>query len=383
MPAVMPAIMPAIMTSHSYEPSQKLARSPRPRWVLVMQAGFWRLLMRIGMLLHKTAPPRPPAPDFVRVIDASVSSKPGQISLHFYVPPAWHRTARSGDGHSYPLVVNFHGGGFTLGRATDDARWCSAVVARVGAVVVSVGYRLAPEHAFPTAVEDGADAVLHLARRAAEFGLDVQRIALTGFSSGANMCFTVPLRLQQELELEGATDGELRRASVVSSLRPPLQKALSQGRVVTASDTHIAVRAVVAWYPPVDYTRSRAERRATAHRLDQQLPQIFTDLFDESYLQPPTMDMAHPFLSPGAAPNHMLSGLPEELVILACEWDMLLDETERFVERLRNEVGKTVHFTVVEGVPHAFDKAPNPFKQPPQVAEVYAQACEQLARLLA
>jgi acetyl esterase/lipase len=375
----MPAIMPAIMPSHSYEPSQKLARSPRPRWLLIMQAGFWRMLMQIGMFLHRVSPPRPPSPDFVRVIDSSMSKTAGQISLYFYVPRAWHRTSRSGEGHSYPLVVNFHGGGFTLGRGTDDARWCSAVVERVGAVVVSVGYRLAPEHAFPTAVEDGADAVLQLAQRAGEWGLDVQRIALTGFSSGANMCFTVPLRLQQELELEG----EERRASVGSSLRPPLQKALSRGRVVTASDTRIAVRAVVAWYPPVDYTRSRAERRATARRLDQQLPQIFTDLFDESYLQPPTMDMAHPFLSPGAAPKHMLSGLPEELVILACEWDMLLDETERFVARLRDEVGKTVHFTVVEGAPHGFDKAPNPFKQPPQVAEVYAEACEQLKRLLA
>jgi acetyl esterase/lipase len=378
----MAAVMPAIIQSHSYEPSQKLSRSPRPQWLLITQAGFWRLLMRIGMILHKISPPRPPSPDFVHVIDSSVSATPGQISLHFYVPRAWHRTRRSGDGHSYPLVVNFHGGGFTLGCATDDSRWCSTVVERVGAVVVSVGYRLAPEHAFPTAVEDGADAVLHLARRAGEWGLDVQRIALTGFSSGANMCFTVPLRLQQELELEGA-EGEMRRASVVGSLRPPLQKALSRGRVVTASETRIAVRAVVAWYPPVDYTRSRAERRATARRLDQQLPQIFTNLFDESYLQPPTMDMAHPFLSPGAAPKHMLAGLPQDLVILACEWDMLLDETERFVERLRDEVGKTVHFSVVEGVPHGFDKAPNPFRQPPQVAEVYAEACEQLKRLLA
>jgi acetyl esterase/lipase len=350
--------------------------------MLIMQAGFWRMLMRIGMLLHKISPPRPPSPDFVRVIESTVSAKPGQIKLHFYVPEAWHRTARTREGHHYPLVVNFHGGGFTLGCATDDARWCSAVVEHVGAVVVSVDYRLAPEHAFPTAVEDGADALLHLARGAAEWGIDVQRIAVTGFSSGANMCFTVPLRLQQELELEAA-EGEARRASVVSGLRPPLQKALSRGRVVTASDMCIAVKAVVAWYPPIDYTRSRAERRATARRLDQQLPQIFTDLFDESYLQPPTMDMAHPFLSPGAAPRHMLSGLPEELVVLACEWDMLLDETERFVARLRDEVGKTVHFTVVEGVPHGFDKAPNPFRQPPQIAEVYAEACEQLKRLLA
>jgi acetyl esterase/lipase len=333
------------------------------------------------MFLHKISPPRPPAPAFVQVLETTVSKYPGRIKLHFYVPNEWHRTSSSGERHRYPLVVNFHGGGFTLGRATDDARWCNAVVDQVGAVVVSVDNRLAPEHAFPTAVEDGADAILYLARHADELGLDAQRIAVTGFSSGANMCFTVPLRLQQELDLE-AVEGEMRRHSVISATRPPLQKSLSRGRIITMSHRAIAVKAVVAWYPPVDYTRSRAERRATAKRIDQQLPQIFTDLFDESYLQPPTMDMAHPFLSPGVAPKYMLSGLPEELVIMACEWDMLLDETERFVERLRDEVGKTVYFNVVEGVPHGFDKAPNPFRQPPQVAAVYATACEELKRLL-
>ena len=334
------------------------------------------------MFLHKISPPRPPSPDFVRVIDSTVSATPSQIKLHFYVP-----------GGVAPHLAHARGPPLPPRRQLPRRRLHAGLRDRRRALVQSrrrarrrrrrLG-RLPPRAGapLPGGGRGRRRRLLHLARGAAEWGIDVQRIALTGFSSGANMCFTVPLRLQQELELEAA-EGEARRASVVSGLRPPLQKALSRGRVVSASDMRIAVKAVVAWYPPVDYTRSRAERRATARRLDQQLPQIFTDLFDESYLQPPTMDMAHPFLSPGAAPRHMLSGLPEELVVLACEWDMLLDETERFVARLRDEVGKTVHFTVVEGVPHGFDKAPNPFRQPPQIAEVYAEACEQLKRLLA
>jgi acetyl esterase/lipase len=280
------------------------------------------------------------------------------------------------------VVVNFHGGGFCLGKATDDARWCATVVSEVEAVVVSVDYRLAPEHAFPTAVEDGADAILYLVMNADSLLIDRDRIAVSGFSSGANMCFTVPLRLQEELTLE-AEEGEMRRASVIEARRPPLQKSLTRGRLLVTAKKQISVKAVCAWYPPVDYTRTREQRRATAKRLDQTLPQVFTDLFDESYLQPPTMDMANPYLSPGVAPRHLLSGLPEDIIIFACEWDMLLDETERFKERLVNEIGKTVHYNVVMGVPHGFDKAPNPIRQPPNVMVEYRKACEQLKRLLA
>jgi len=256
------------------------------------------------------------------------------------------------------------------------------VVTEVGAVVVSVDYRLAPEHPFPTAVQDGADALLYLIGHADELCLDVNRIAVSGFSSGANMCFTVPLRFLEELE-EEAAEGEMRRDSVILAHRPALLKALSRGRTLMNVPKQIAVKAICAWYPPVDYTRTRDERKATASRIDQQLPQVFTDLFDESYLQPPTMDMGDPYLSPGVAPNHLLAGLPEEIIIFACEWDMLVDETQTFANRLRDQLGKTVDYNVVAGVPHGFDKAPNPIRQPANVMVEYKKACAQLKRLLA
>ena len=61
---------------------------------------------------------------------------------------------------------------------------------------VSVEYRLAPEDPFLIAVEDGVEALLHLAANANELGLNPQKLALIGFSAGANMAFTMPLRLQ-------------------------------------------------------------------------------------------------------------------------------------------------------------------------------------------
>jgi len=317
---------------------------------------------------------------FKRKIDSTISSKKGTFLLNFYVPKDWHTSQKDHGVKKYPVVVNFHGGGFTLGKATDDARWCDTVVREVGAVVVSVDYRLAPECPFPTAVEDGADAILYLVQHAVQLNLDVENIAVSGFSSGANMCFTVPLRLLEELEKEMAR-GEERHMSVIEGRRPPLQKAFSEGRVLVKARREIRVKAVCAWYPPTDYTRTRDQRRATCARLDQQLPAVFTQLFDESYLQPPTMDMADPYLSPGVAPDHMLAGMPEEIIMFCCEWDMLLREGEEFRDRLRG-LGKTVHYSMIPEVPHGWDKAPNPLKVTPGVKEQYLKACKELKRLL-
>jgi putative ergosteryl-3beta-O-L-aspartate hydrolase len=61
-------------------------------------------------------------------------------------------------------VVNFHGGGFTLGTGTDDARWAQSVVEDTEAVLVSVEYRLAPKYLFSVGVKDGTDAVVYLAQ---------------------------------------------------------------------------------------------------------------------------------------------------------------------------------------------------------------------------
>ncbi|KIW08048.1 uncharacterized protein PV09_00993 [Verruconis gallopava] len=355
-------------------------QAPRPRWLLVLQARMWRFLMSIGMFLHKLARPRPPSPDFKQWVDATVSPRPGRFRLNFYVPKEWKEARRLQTNRKFPVVVNFHGGGFTLGKATDDCRWCKTVVDEVGAVVVSVDYRLAPECPFPTAVEDGADAILYLVSHANQLNLDTDNIAVSGFSSGANMCFTVPLRLLEELEMQIAR-GEDHRKSVILGQRPPLQKSLSEGRVLVKAKKQIRVKAVCAWYPPTDYTRTRAQRKATCARLDQQLPAVFTELFDESYLSPPTMDMSNPYLSPGVAPDYMLASMPNEIILFCCEWDMLLQEGTEFRDRLR-ALGKTVHYHMVPQVPHGWDKAPNPLRVTPGVREQYLKACTELKRLL-
>jgi putative ergosteryl-3beta-O-L-aspartate hydrolase len=405
--------------NESYKPPTSTEKR-RPRWMLHVQAQFWRVLMSIGMYLHRFAPPRPPPPNFTRTISTTVSPTPGKISLLFYVPPEYskHRRQRN---RRYPVVINFHGGGFTLGSATDDARWCKTVVDECNAVVVAVDYRRAPEHPFPTAVEDGVDAVKYIAAHADELCLDPDRIALSGFSSGGNMAFTVPLRLQAELLATPSSSQEdvsdpppLSTATTAASMsafatldeeaaakarqlaleeqqetsqQPPHplseqeQKAAAATLIRTNGD--IRLRGIVSWYPPTDYTQTREQRRMTCARADQELPAVFTRLFDDSYLYPPTMDLASPYLSPGIAATHLLAqALPEDIVLCTVEWDMLLAEGERMRDRLVNELGKRVVYFCVPGVPHGWDKAPNPIRPTPGVQEHYAMACKELRRIL-
>jgi len=67
--------------------------------------------------------------------------------------------------------------------------------------------------------------------------------------------------------------------------------------------------------------------------------------------------------------------------MFACEWDMLLKEDEDFRDRLL-KLGKTVYYDMIPGVPHAWDKAPNPLRETPGVNQWYLTACKQLKRVL-
>lgn len=318
----------------------------RPRWTLHAEALIWRTLMDAGMALHRLAPPAPPQPTFTRTIPSTLSPTRGDIPIVFYTPLSY---ATRTPAHKYPLLINFHGGGFTLGRATDDCRWAAAVVEQVDAVVASVDYRLAPEHPFPTAVEDGADAILYLLAHAGELGVDADRVGVSGFSAGGNMAFTTILRYEAALRAGQERVGKL--------------------------------CVVVAWYPSTDFTSSRELRRGTNVRPDKELARLFTELFDASYLYPPGgVAMDDPYLSPGAAEEGVLRVLPEEVLLWTCEWDELAAEGERFRGRL-GEVGKRVGGKVVKGTAHAWDKSPNPVAGDPVREEAYKEACGELRKV--
>ena len=337
----------------------------RGRRFLRYQAYIWRFLARIAFYVHNFARPRPPSPSFYHTFTTKslddATSPPTTLRLAVYVP-ANHSVQTKIHGRKYPVVVLFHGGGFTMGTVTDDARWAAMVVDEVDAVVVSVCYRLAPEHPFPTAVEDGVEAVLFIAAHADVFGVDISKMALSGFSAGGNLAFTVSLRLREYILSMQEDHGESEMPFAIM----PLPRLVS----------------VVAWYPSLDNRLTRAQRRASCPRPDKTLPPILTNLLDGSYFPDPR-HKASIFASPAAASDEMLlQALPDTLGIFLCEWDMLLQEGKDFAEKLEG-LGKQVSCTVIKGRRHGFDKTPNPFKLDPTIGLHYRQGCDILREAFA
>lgn len=330
-------------------------RAASRRW-LTSQAACWRLLGQIGVYFNRWPNPKPPEPTFVR--DFSTTgldlAEAAILELAFYLPPDY--TEQIGQGRMYPVVVNFHGGGFIMGTAKDNARWAATVLERTNAVFVSVGYRLAPEFPFPTAVEDGVEAILHLAAEAEAYGIDAKQMALSGFSAGGNLAFTTALRLQAHLQ---SIKNNIALTSPDGRPEPNLPEIVS----------------IVAWYPSLDQRLSREERRATCSRPEKTLPNFLTSLFDLSYL-PDAGTHSSPFASPSAASDEALaSALPGSIAIFLCEWDMMMQEGRDFAERLRG-LDKTVHTTLIKETRHGFDQSPYLFGVHPKVTLHYGEACD-------
>ncbi|WP_127783087.1 alpha/beta hydrolase [Rhodococcus sp. X156] len=97
------------------------------------------------------------------------------------------RVYRPASEHPLPVVLFLHGGGFVLGSVRTHDALARRIVRDCGAVVVSVDYRLAPEHPFPAAVEDCWTALQWAAAHAAELGGDPERLAVAGDSAGGNL----------------------------------------------------------------------------------------------------------------------------------------------------------------------------------------------------
>jgi acetyl esterase/lipase len=92
-----------------------------------------------------------------------------------------------------PGLLWFHGGGFILGNLDTDHHWCATIAHEVQCTVVSVDYRLAPEHPFPAGIEDCYSALIWMASSAQTSGIDTKRIGAGGVSAGGNMTAALAL----------------------------------------------------------------------------------------------------------------------------------------------------------------------------------------------
>src|ERR1700761_5009489 len=115
----------------------------------------------------------------LRVENRSIEGPASPLNIRIYWPPTDHATPS--------VVLFFHGGGFVLGDLDTHDGTCRQHAVGASAVVVSVDYRLAPEHPYPAAVEDAWAATLWVADHAPELGADATRMAVAGDSAGGNI----------------------------------------------------------------------------------------------------------------------------------------------------------------------------------------------------
>ena len=251
----------------------------------------------------------------------------GQLAVRVYRP----RDAGTG---TLPLIVNFHGGGWTIG-SLDSTDWlCSNVAVDARAVVVSVGYRLAPDHRFPAAAEDCYASLVDVAERAAEFGADGGRVAVMGDSAGGNLAAVVSLMARDR------------------------------------SGPRIAHQGLI--YPAVDLTMSSPSLEENAHAPI--LTRAECLAFRDHYMG--GQDLRHPYASPLYAEDH--AGLPPALIQVA-EHDPIRDDGHRYAERLR-AAGVPVRLTEYAGMPHGYAWFPRICRSAQQaLAELVAEQRTALA----
>jgi len=115
----------------------------------------------------------------VAASDVTVAGAAGPLAARLYVP--------DGPPAPGPLLVFFHGGGWVEGSPATHEPSCLLLAHLAGVRVISVDYRLAPEHPFPAAADDALAAYVDIASRAAELGADPARLAVGGDSAGGNL----------------------------------------------------------------------------------------------------------------------------------------------------------------------------------------------------
>src|SRR2546423_8046253 len=124
-----------------------------------------------------------------KVENRTIPGPAGEIPVRIYTP--------EGSG-PFPVLVFFHGGGFTIGSLQTHDSPCHQLSTKVGAVVVAVDYRMGPEHRFPAAVDDCYAATAWASEHAAEINGDASRLAVAGDSAGGNPAAVISLRARDK-----------------------------------------------------------------------------------------------------------------------------------------------------------------------------------------
>ncbi len=136
---------------------------------------------------------QPEACRVAQIQELQAPSPGGSIAVRLYRPLPHTQTA----GPAPPVLVYFHGGGWTIGDLDTHDNLCRQLANCAGCALASVNYRLAPEHRFPAAVEDCIAATRWVRSNAQALSLDAERIAVGGDSAGANLAAVVAISMRE------------------------------------------------------------------------------------------------------------------------------------------------------------------------------------------
>ena len=239
------------------------------------------------------------APEIASIVNRSIPGPAGDIPVMILTP--------KGEG-PFPLLVYLHGGGWVIGSPATHQKLCSELADGAGVVVVSVDYRLAPEHPAPAALDDCLAATRWSVENAGSINADPSRFAIAGDSAGANLAVASALKLRDEggpqarlmLLIYGCYDLALETESCREN---------GEGKILTLES--------MRW-------------------------------FREHYLSG-GVDVQDPLISPVHA---NLAGLPPAHLIVGT-LDPLLDDSRIFAEKLQ-AAGVPVRLSVYDDMPHVF-----------------------------
>ena len=241
-------------------------------------------------------------PQVAKVENRTIPGPDGDVPVRVYTP--------EGTG-PFPALVYIHGGGWVI--ASIDAYDVSAraLAKQADCVVVSVGYRLAPEHPFPAAPEDCYAATQYVMDHAGEFGIDASKVAVGGESAGGNLSTVVCMMAKQR-------GGKM-----------PVHQLLV--------------------YPVTDYAFDTDSYKQNAKAVP--LNADMMRWFWKYYLKNPN-DGSNPLASPLRATKEQLANLPPATVITD-QIDPLRSEGQAYADKLK-EAGVEVEYRNYDGVTHEF-----------------------------
>jgi acetyl esterase len=228
----------------------------------------------------------PEPPELARVTPLAIPAPHGTIPARIYVP----KDPRRHDGLS-PALVFFHGGGWVIGDLDSHDVVCRQLAVEAALIVISVDYRLAPEHKFPAAADDAIAATKWVAANARELGIDAARLSIGGDSAGGNLAAVVAL---------AARDGNGPAIAGQVLIYPAVDFAMTHGSHSEPETSVLLTHSVIRW-------------------------------FRDHYLNG-AADVDDWRASPARAQN--LGGLPPTYVLTAGA-DPLRDEGDEYAERLR------------------------------------------------